>query len=114
MAREQWDHLYHSRRVDDPQRKASYRGMSTEAKDKLGQTWHIMSHVYSSAAGQSSYHYNRKKPVLFVSFGDFLRAFVESSLSRVCRESVESLSRVCREDIFMRPIQRRFLFRLET
>ncbi|CAD7942507.1 unnamed protein product [Amoebophrya sp. A25] len=62
LNREQWDHLYHSRRVEDPKRKYTYKSAQTEGKDKFGKTWHIMSHVHSSAAGQGSYHYNVHKP----------------------------------------------------
>eukprot|EP00392_Amoebophrya_sp_AT5.2_P010542 g10606.t1 len=63
LNREQWDHLYHAMRVEDPKRKYTYKNAQTEVKDKFAKTWHIMSHIHSSAAGQGSYHYNVQKPV---------------------------------------------------
>ncbi|CAD7939505.1 unnamed protein product [Amoebophrya sp. A120] len=63
LNREQWDHLYHAMRVEDPKRKYTYKSAQTEGKDKFAKTWHIMSHIHSSAAGQGSYHYNVQKPV---------------------------------------------------
>ena len=63
LNREQWDHLYHSLRTQDPQRKYTLRSAQTETKEKMAKTWHTLGAIYSSAAGQASYHYNQMKPV---------------------------------------------------
>jgi len=63
MAREQWDHRYHSKNASRPFGYYTCKDWATTTAEEYNKTAHIMNQTYTSAAGMSSYHHNVFKPL---------------------------------------------------